>query len=229
MADYYQNRYWNIRDHHSPGPLQEYLFASQIHFINSKQNYYDFAPYLYADFTARYPNSMYIPYLKPAVDEVIAFHRKLQEDKGGDYRFMVGDNHYGDFEQFLKQYFPDKTVYIDLWATWCVPCKEEFQFSDQLHDFVDSRGISVLYISIDKDVDASKWKEMITYYDLKGYHIRASASLLSNLQKRIYKSNALTIPRYILVRNGKILEDNMKRPSAINRLYAQIDELISMD
>lgn len=229
MAQYFQVRYWQIRDHHSPGPLQEYLFASQIHFINTRQNHYDFIPDLYADFISRYPNSIYIPYLKPGVDEVIAFHRKIQLEKeleqAGDYRFISGSESIADFDELMMKHFPDQTVYVDLWASWCVPCKEEFQFSDQLHQFVASRGISVLYISIDKDHDEEKWKEMITYYDLKGHHIRATASLLADLQKRF--GNA--IPRYILVKNGKILLDNMLRPSSGKELYEQINKLVSID
>lgn len=229
MADYFQNSYWQIRDHHSPGPLQEYLFASQIHFINSRQNYYDFIPDLYTDFISRYPNSIYIPYLKPAVDEVIAFHRKIQREKDGDYRFVDNREAVADFEGLMMQHFPDQTVYVDLWATWCVPCKEEFRFSDSLHQFVASRDISVLYISIDKDHDEKKWEEMIAYYDLKGHHIRASESLIADIRKLIFHNNAITIPRYILVKNGKIIEDNMMRPSARNLLYDQINKLVSID
>jgi len=226
---YYQSRYGLIKEYHQEGPLQEYLLASWIHFVNLKRNYYDFIPDLYADFTERYPNSIYIPYLKPGVDEVIVFHRKIQREneleKARNSRFVNNSENIADFDGLMMQHFPDQTVYVDLWASWCVPCKEEFQFSNQLHQFVASRGISVLYISIDKDHDEEKWKEMITYYDLKGHHIRATASLLADLQKRFGN----TIPRYILVKNGKILLDNMLRPSSGEELYEQIDKLVSID
>lgn len=225
MDYYFQSRYWLMKEHHQVGPLQEYLLASRIHFINDFKNFYDFIPELYADFTERYPNSIYIPYLKPGVDEVIAFHRKIQREKARDYIFVGNSERIADFDGLMMQHFSDQTVYVDLWASWCVPCKEEFQFSDQLHQFVASRGISVLYISIDKDHDEKQWEDMITYYDLKGHHIRATASLLTDLHKRF--GNA--IPRYILVKNGKILLDDMMRPSAGKELYEQIDKLVSID
>ncbi len=227
---YFQSRYWLIKEHHPDGPHQEYLLASWIHHINSQQRFYDFIPNVYTDFTSRYPNSMYIPYLKSGVDEVIAFHRKVQLekefDKSGDYRFVSNSETIADFDELMMKHFPDQTVYVDLWATWCVPCKEEFRFSDQLHQYAASRGISVLYISIDKDGDEKTWEEMISYYDLKGYHIRATASLLADLRNKRF---SLTVPRYILVKNGKILLDEMMRPSAGKELYEQIDKLVSID
>lgn len=60
------------------------------------------------------------------------------------------------FDKLLK-HFEGRTVYIDLWATWCGPCVEEFKHKDGLNAFVKEHDIDVLYISMDEDKNDEKW------------------------------------------------------------------------
>jgi len=43
---------------------------------------------------------------------------------------------------------------VNVWATWCGPCKAEFPELQALHTMYASRGLRVLAISIDTDGDA---------------------------------------------------------------------------
>ncbi len=40
-----------------------------------------------------------------------------------------------------------KFMLIDLWATWCAPCREEFPHLNTLHSQFSSRGLSVVGLS----------------------------------------------------------------------------------
>ena len=73
----------------------------------------------------------------------------------------------------LLSRFAGKKVYIDVWATWCGPCKDEFAHEGVLHGLLEDKGYEMLYLSIDKDRDDSQWREMVAYYQLRGYHARA--------------------------------------------------------
>jgi thiol-disulfide isomerase/thioredoxin len=42
-----------------------------------------------------------------------------------------------------------KVVLINLWATWCVPCREEFPDLIKLHGKYRSRGLELILISVD--------------------------------------------------------------------------------
>lgn len=42
-----------------------------------------------------------------------------------------------------------RTVLVNFWATWCVPCREEFPDLDRLQRELSSRGLSVIGISTD--------------------------------------------------------------------------------
>jgi hypothetical protein len=63
---------------------------------------------------------------------------------------------------------------------------------------------------------------MIKYYDLKGFHVRASKELKSNLEVLF---GSFGIPRYLLIdEKGKIVSNNAKRPSELKELEKQINE-----
>lgn len=47
--------------------------------------------------------------------------------------------------------FRGKTILLNLWATWCVPCREEMPALDGLEAAVGSDRFQVLALSVDKD------------------------------------------------------------------------------
>ena len=57
----------------------------------------------------------------------------------------------------LSQY-KGKVVYLDFWASWCVPCRETFPFMNQLKEKYGKDGLEVIAINIDtKRPDADKF------------------------------------------------------------------------
>jgi len=45
--------------------------------------------------------------------------------------------------QLLQNHFKGKRLYIDLWATWCIPCKMEFaHYNNDLYDFFNEYNIN---------------------------------------------------------------------------------------
>jgi peroxiredoxin len=45
--------------------------------------------------------------------------------------------------------YKDKVVLLNVWATWCEPCKVEMPSIEKLHREFGSRGLSVVAISVD--------------------------------------------------------------------------------
>ena len=55
-----------------------------------------------------------------------------------------------------------KLVYIDFWASWCVPCKQSFPWMNEMQARYADRGLHVLAINVDaKTTDAEKFLTQI--------------------------------------------------------------------
>jgi thiol-disulfide isomerase/thioredoxin len=49
-----------------------------------------------------------------------------------------------------------KVVLLDIWASWCVPCKDEMPVLDDLARRYQRKGVEVLAVSIDEDRGAAE-------------------------------------------------------------------------
>ena len=111
--------------------------------------------------------------------------------------------------------FRDKLVYIDVWATWCGPCKEQIPYLKKLEEKYRTKDIVFVSMSIDDPKDAIKWKKMIIDKELKGIQIMADKAWKSSF---VLDYVIEGIPRFILIdKNGNIISSNAPRPATFNK------------
>lgn len=127
-----------------------------------------------------------------------------------------------------QQELQGKYLFIDLWASWCMPCRAEFNHKNKLEELLDIyNNIVTVYISIDGEKQEKAWRNCIDYYKLEGFHLRASSALQENIKKEIYKETQFEIPRYVLIGpEGEILNNDLPRPSEYPRLKEVLDYII---
>lgn len=115
-----------------------------------------------------------------------------------------------------------KFVYVDVWATWCGPCKAEIPSLKKLEAEYHNKNIEFVSISVDALKDHDKWKAMVAEEDLKGIQLFADKSWESQfVQDYLIKG----IPRFILIdTEGNIVNANAPRPSD-EKLVALFNEL----
>jgi len=104
-----------------------------------------------------------------------------------------------------------KYVYIDVWATWCGPCKYEIPYLIELDKKYKGKNITFVSISIDKAKDHDKWKKMIEEKGMGGVQLFADNDWKSKfVQDYLIRG----IPHFILIDpEGKIVKYSAPRPS----------------
>lgn len=62
--------------------------------------------------------------------------------------------------------FDGKVVLINLWATWCPPCRSETPLLQSMHDQLASRGFEVVGISVDQPAARAAVDEFLAEYEV---------------------------------------------------------------
>lgn len=104
--------------------------------------------------------------------------------------------------------FRGKYVYIDVWAAWCGPCKQEIPYFKKLKEKFNGKNIEFIGISVDES--RNDWVTAINSNSLTGVQLWAAG--WKNPLCEYFKITG--IPRFILIdKNGNILNANADRPS----------------
>ena len=106
-----------------------------------------------------------------------------------------------------------KVVYIDVWATWCGPCRKEIPFLKKLEaEYAGNKDMVFMGINVDVSRDRQKWLDFLQTEQLPGIQVFAGATAKTALMDP-YKITG--IPRFILVgKDGKLIFSDAPRPSS---------------
>jgi thiol-disulfide isomerase/thioredoxin len=130
-----------------------------------------------------------------------------------------------NFEEVKAKYidkYKGKIVYIDFYATWCGPCRQEIPYAKQLH--AEFKNEEVVFLNLCAKSKQEDWGNFKRQYELEGENY-----LLNNeefyLLSDIYKVQGF--PTYILIdKEGNVVDYNALRPSTKKSLYDKINELL---
>ncbi|GAA3645248.1 TlpA family protein disulfide reductase [Flavivirga jejuensis] len=223
-----QNHSFNVKEakKYLKGQVLEFYLANYIlsNSFRNKENSKELID-LYDEFKIEYPNSNYSEYLTSFIKPIIDFHKKIEKSMTNEkIKFIENYKNIDTFDELTKN-LKGKKVFIDIWGTWCAPCKEEFQHKDKLNKLLKSKNIEVLYICEGKNSKEKVWKEMIKFYNLEGSHIRANNKLLTDIIKKLERVGSFYYPYYILIdENGEIVKNPAKKPSQLSELEKEISE-----
>lgn len=105
--------------------------------------------------------------------------------------------------------FRGKVVLVDVWATWCGPCRGELPHLKKLEEEMKGKEVVFIGVSVDEEKNHAKWKKFIVDEQLPGIQ------LFANGWSKITKDYKITgIPRFMVFdREGKIVEAVAPRPS----------------
>ncbi|MBK1722354.1 TlpA family protein disulfide reductase [Thiocystis violacea] len=116
---------------------------------------------------------------------------------------------------------PGKVVYLDFWASWCVPCAKSFPFIEQMHRDLKSRGLEVVAINLDEETR-----------DAEGFLAKHPVTFTIGADPegkcpRLYKVKGMPTS-YLIDRSGRIhdIHEGFESGDA-TKVRAQVETLLS--
>ncbi len=105
--------------------------------------------------------------------------------------------------------FKGKVVLVDVWATWCGPCKVEIPHLKKMEEAMRGKDIVFMSVSVDEQKDHRKWEDFIAKEELKGVQLFAAG--WSDIARNY---DIKGIPRFMVFdKKGNIVSIDAPRPS----------------
>lgn len=167
-------------------------------------------------FKSNFGNSIYMPTLQQAYDKV---QKLAAGNEAPIFKGLTPDSVLHSLADYRG-----KVVYVDVWATWCGPCRAEFPNSRVLkNEYKDEEDLVFMYVSIDSNKSA--WKKYLENdRDFTGEHLFVEGDWDSEICEAY---NIMAIPRYLLIdKDGKIANSNAPRPSSGEVIRNAINALL---
>jgi thiol-disulfide isomerase/thioredoxin len=121
--------------------------------------------------------------------------------------------------------FKGKVVYVDVWATWCGPCKREIPELMKLEKEMEHENIQFLSISTDRDVNA--WKNFLRTQPMGGLQLHQSDNMDESVSKAFVVNS---IPRFLLFdQEGRIVSSDAPRPSSGEEIRKLIQSVLQKE
>lgn len=205
--EYYKTNY--------TGKNRETLLADIIHADVTQSQFAEGIDSLAADFLAAYPESAFRSMIE---NDMVDYHRANSAVDNPDIVFI--DPAEAPTVDALIARFKGQPVLVDVWATWCGPCRESFTRIKPIQDYAREHGIVLLYISIDNDTNAvAQVRKLAGYYNLLGHHVIVSEELGPDVYKTYGNAKGyLTVPHTALYDSeGRLVHKriNAEDPDAV--------------
>jgi thiol-disulfide isomerase/thioredoxin len=121
--------------------------------------------------------------------------------------------------------FKGKVIFIDVWATWCGPCRGQIPSLKEIEEEYKDKDIVFMGISLDKIKDKQKWIKFIQKENLHGVQLIDDIGLAFG---RKYQINS--IPRFLLIdRQGNWLEIRCPMPDSKEQLKRYLDKALQQE
>jgi thiol-disulfide isomerase/thioredoxin len=205
------------------GRVAEFLYASLF-----EEAFAEAAPEnvvaIFDRFKQKYPGSKYISWFGPAVENIASREKNTLNNE----MVFAADNGtklntLADVLNLTK----GKTVLLDMWGTWCGPCRSEIEKNGAaIKEHFKNKGLDYFYIANYDQSNEATWKKLIAFFKLTGTHILANEKLTDDIMK---KTNGSGYPTYVVIKkDGSYELSKAGYPMDRDVLIKQLEEALAV-
>jgi thiol-disulfide isomerase/thioredoxin len=173
-----------------------------------------------------HPNSNYMAGAEALMQRM---DHALKRNAGNAYIIYKSAAGIRSLSDLVKPY-AGKIVYLDIWGTWCGPCKNEMPYVHALKQKYTGKDIVFVYLDMDDRSKETAWKEYVQVAALEGEHYRMDQDEIKPIWHDLQAAGGQRLdiyPTYVIIdKQGKIIHADAERPSSRQKLYAQLDKLL---
>lgn len=212
-----------IINHYFTNRPAEYLYGLLLDDALGEHNPYHIVT-IFDGFKKKYPSSEYVKWFGPAIDSI----RQMKSQPLTTDMVFVADN--GTKLNTLDDLLAlakGKTVLLDMWGTWCAPCRNEIHDNGPaIKEHFKGKGLDYFYVANRDLAHNDLWKKLIAYFDMKGTHILANDNLTKDIMTKVKGTG---YPTYVIIKKDGTYELS-KAGYPMNRdvLIKQLEEALAL-
>ncbi|KQC02643.1 TlpA disulfide reductase family protein [Pedobacter sp. Hv1] len=179
-------------------------------------------------YKAKFPNGIYINDINTKLSSLQKM--LLQNETNTQIKIVDGYEKMNSIYELIKT-LKGKVVYLDVWGTWCGPCKEELTYLPSLKAKFKDKEVVFVYLDMDENDMDSSWRQFIKVNNLTGIHLRKNRQAIAPFWAELLANTADKAeyyPQYFIFdKEGKLVVAKAKRPSQKEELYTQLNNVLN--
>lgn len=200
--------------------LKEILIARQLYNMLGMREIKEFEKHL-----SLFEETVKLPFLQePLINKYIETKKHFEHPQQEENTLLksVKDTPANELIATIIKEHKGKIIYLDIWATWCSPCRKEMPFSKELEKSLNSDKVDFVYLCVDSEED--KWKALISELGIMGSHYLATPDQ-SRFIYQLFEMNG--VPQYILIdTHGNIVEKGIQLRPSESLIKTKIENLL---